>query len=258
MLVLVLLALLWTVPMSLRRQAGLLCVAEVGMCWSAVDVFIFSIVAALTEIQQFSEFIIQDPCGSDIVGGLSIDDLTKKFFNKHGVHDYDPRCLVVQTTLYKGCYALAVAGIAHFAVSEMFYSVAQTAVKDRVAKLLAVEMRRERRQQRRQLKIEAGERPLHLPAGASGSTGGGGGGGGGGNGEKRNADDQSKREAPVLRHDSEPFLDLTYGREAFASDNGEDDEDSESDAEEEDNEEVYHPLAENEEEDDASAGCCLS
>ena len=180
--VVVVLFLLWRMPLSMRRQTELLWVAEVGMCWSAMDVFIFSVVVALTEIQQFSAFIIKNPCGTahfgDGVG--SLDDLTAAFFDRHGIHGWEPTCLVVETQLYKGCYALAVAGVAHFVVSELFFFVAQRAVRERIDRRIRLKSRSTNDQQSLLL---AGASELGLMGGGGdGRDGGGGGGGGGGDG----------------------------------------------------------------------------
>ena len=53
---------LWITPLRLKQQQRLLIFAEVCNAWSALDVFVVSIIAALLEIQQFAAFIVGDAC----------------------------------------------------------------------------------------------------------------------------------------------------------------------------------------------------
>ena len=294
MLVIVLLAVLWRAPLTLRRQAELLWLAEVTMCWSAVDVFIFSVVVALTEIQQFSAFIIEDPCDSPVLpGGQSIDDATAAFFKQHGIKGWDAECLIVETQLYKGCYALGVAGVVHFIVSEMFFFVAQKAVKERI-------------EHRRLLEGKVSERKRLLSGASStgsSSSGRGGGGGLGGdphgflNGdvasEEKDAGESSSRSGGLRNRHARatssdlyaPLLGQRGGNEVLGDgqddgdgDRGEDDEDEEDEEgndeggegedDDDDEEEAmrrttwgalvgFHPMAEGDVQEGASAGCCV-
>jgi hypothetical protein len=50
------------VPLSLKMQQRLFTLAGVCNAWSALDVFVVSIMAALLEIQQFAAFVIGDAC----------------------------------------------------------------------------------------------------------------------------------------------------------------------------------------------------
>jgi hypothetical protein len=50
------------VPLSLKMQQRMFTLVGVCNAWSALDVFVVSIIAALLEIQQFAAFVIGDAC----------------------------------------------------------------------------------------------------------------------------------------------------------------------------------------------------
>jgi hypothetical protein len=54
-----------------------------------VDVFIFSIFAALMQISQFAAFIVEEPCGSPIdgLGGQSLNDVIGALFDARGIDE---------------------------------------------------------------------------------------------------------------------------------------------------------------------------
>jgi len=72
-------------------------VTEVLNAWSAIDVFVISIVAALLEIEQFAQFIIGNRC--DL-----INEILKQYFD--GALKGKDKCFDVQTKLYTGCWLL--------------------------------------------------------------------------------------------------------------------------------------------------------
>lgn len=49
-------------PLTLQRQSQLLTLAEIANAWSAIEVFVLSIIAALFEISTFASFIIGHRC----------------------------------------------------------------------------------------------------------------------------------------------------------------------------------------------------
>ena len=53
----VFLLVLWLVPMTLRDQKIILYVTEMVSSWSALDVFIVSIIASIVQINQFAQFL---------------------------------------------------------------------------------------------------------------------------------------------------------------------------------------------------------
>jgi hypothetical protein len=53
---------LYTIPFSTQSASRMFVLAEVANAWSAMEVFVISVVAALLEIEQFAGFIIGDKC----------------------------------------------------------------------------------------------------------------------------------------------------------------------------------------------------
>ncbi len=53
---------LWIVPLKLKVQKKVFFFAEIAHAWSAGEVFIVSILAALLEIRQFALFMIGNKC----------------------------------------------------------------------------------------------------------------------------------------------------------------------------------------------------
>jgi hypothetical protein len=99
LLLMALLTILWVVPMSLKMQQRLFLFSEVSNAWSAVDVFVVSIVAALLEIQQFAAFIVGDSCDG-------INEWLKE--NMDEELDGDDKCFDVVATLKTVRYALKI------------------------------------------------------------------------------------------------------------------------------------------------------
>ena len=83
---LLILLLLWLAPLTLRRQKQWFVAAEVLNAWSALDVFIVSIIAALLQIRQFAQFIVGGRCDA-------IDALLRKYLPN--ALDGDPVCFDV-------------------------------------------------------------------------------------------------------------------------------------------------------------------
>lgn len=53
---------LFYVPMSLKRQQTVFMIAEITNAWSAVEVFLLSIIASMLELSQFAAFMVGDHC----------------------------------------------------------------------------------------------------------------------------------------------------------------------------------------------------
>jgi hypothetical protein len=123
---------LWTVRMSKRMQRKCFLAAEILNAWSALEVFVFSIIAAILQIQQFVLFIVGDKC--DL-----INRILAEYFDQvlHG----DDQCFDVRATLQPGCWILFLAivflfiarnvvmHLCHIAISEQNEDSDQTAVK---------------------------------------------------------------------------------------------------------------------------------
>mmetsp|Transcript_48867 Transcript_48867/g.95541 ORF Transcript_48867/g.95541 Transcript_48867/m.95541 type:complete len:1422 (+) Transcript_48867:209-4474(+) len=65
------------VPLRAKTQVVLFVAAEVANAWGALEVFVFSMVAALLELSQFAAFIVQDYCSfiNPILGQVMGDQL---------------------------------------------------------------------------------------------------------------------------------------------------------------------------------------
>lgn len=59
---LIVMLIMFLVPLSIKAQSRFFVLAEITNAWSAMEVFVLSVVAALLEIQQFAAFIIGSKC----------------------------------------------------------------------------------------------------------------------------------------------------------------------------------------------------
>ena len=92
-----LLAVLWVVPLSLKRQQRLYVACEVSTSWAALDVFAVGVVAALLEISKFAQFMVGHRC-----------DALNRFLGKHLDRALagDDKCFDVSTELTRGAWVL--------------------------------------------------------------------------------------------------------------------------------------------------------
>ena len=88
---------LWLTPLTVRVQRKVFVVIEVFNAWSAVEVFVISIIAALLEIRQFAAFMVGDKCDQ-------INPILKQYFSDELLGD--DICFDVVATLDKGCWIL--------------------------------------------------------------------------------------------------------------------------------------------------------
>jgi hypothetical protein len=88
---------LWLVPLSRKSQRKIYIVTEILNAWSAIDVFVISIIAALLEISQFAQFIIGDRC--NLINQILADYFSNEL---NGVD----KCFNVVTKLDAGCWLL--------------------------------------------------------------------------------------------------------------------------------------------------------
>lgn len=125
---------LWLFPLSLRVQRNFFVFTETTSAWSAQDVFIFSIVVALTEIHTFASFLVEEPCGSSeaFLGGKSVNDVITEFFKSHDI-DEAHTCMDVTAKLYHGCWALFIGGVIFLVVGQTIMKFARAAIHDRIS-----------------------------------------------------------------------------------------------------------------------------
>jgi hypothetical protein len=115
----ILLLVMWFTPLPLRPRRVLLVAAEVANAWSAMDVFMVSLVAALLEIRQFTSFMIGGRC--DVINRI----IAEYFSQEVGG---DTKCFDVEVQFKEGCW--------YYLVAMLIYTLTATLVM-RVALLAA-------------------------------------------------------------------------------------------------------------------------
>eukprot|EP00038_Savillea_parva_P007040 m.167479 g.167479 ORF g.167479 m.167479 type:complete len:1133 (+) comp12830_c0_seq1:237-3635(+) len=121
---LVILQILWLVPLTETTQWRALVTAEILNAWQSIDVFALAIIASLTEIRQFSKFLIGD----------------KADFLEPFLHEYfdaplqgDDTVFDVIATLDKGCWLLVASTLVQFIVGSAILSLCNTALEQQAA-----------------------------------------------------------------------------------------------------------------------------
>ena len=117
------LIILWFVPMKRKAQKIFYNIAEILNAWSCIDVFVIAILASLTEIGQFTKFIVGDKCDS-------INPFIKKYFSK--TLDGHDTCFEVKTYLEEGCWLFFAAAISFFISSFVILKVCRNALNERL------------------------------------------------------------------------------------------------------------------------------
>jgi len=100
---LVSLLILWHAPLSHMLQRRLFYLTEVLNAWSAIDVLVIAIIAALLEIEQFAQFIIGGRC--DLINEALIALDKGGVGASIGLHGED-QCFDVMASLVTGCWIL--------------------------------------------------------------------------------------------------------------------------------------------------------
>jgi len=59
---LLVLGVLWSFPMTIKQQKKIFVIAEIVNAWSAMEVFVLSLMASVLEIRQFAQFMIGPYC----------------------------------------------------------------------------------------------------------------------------------------------------------------------------------------------------
>lgn len=97
---LVVLIFLWLVPLTRRIQSRIYVACEVLYAWASLDVFVLSLVAAILEIGQFTEFMVGEGCAS-------FDPYIGRFLDEP--LDGHTGCFVVEASLEPGCWVMITA-----------------------------------------------------------------------------------------------------------------------------------------------------
>jgi hypothetical protein len=119
-------AAMFVVPLTTRSASRLYVLAEVANAWSAMEVFVISVVAALLEIEQFAGFIIGDKCDG-------INKILEAFLDKplHG----DDKCFDVVATLGPESWYLFTGAALSSLVSFALLRLGHIALEDRYEKV---------------------------------------------------------------------------------------------------------------------------
>jgi len=125
---LVLLAVLWVVPLSLKLQQRLYVACEVSTSWAALDVFAVGVVAALLEISKFAQFMVGHRC-----------DALNGFLGKHldRALGGDDKCFDVSTELTRGAWVLLPAAFVSGVVGVVLLRKAKAKLDERVERARA-------------------------------------------------------------------------------------------------------------------------
>jgi hypothetical protein len=113
-------------PMTLQRQRSLLVAAEIANAWSAVEVFVLSIVAALLQISTFASFIIADKC--DLINRLAEDLIGGDL-----IPNDDAVCFTVKASVEPNCWYLVVGVLLNSFIISMGLRLAHAAMDERLA-----------------------------------------------------------------------------------------------------------------------------
>jgi hypothetical protein len=88
---------LWVVPLRPKQQAFVFHVVEICRAWSGMEVFVLAVIAALTELEQFAQFLVGSNCDT-------INPILAKYFSD--VLNGNTKCFDVTATLLKGCWLM--------------------------------------------------------------------------------------------------------------------------------------------------------
>ena len=137
---------LWSVPMTLKTSRRLFNLVEIIAAWSALDVFLVSIMAAVLEIGALSQEVISSAFGSiesavcDVLGDLppSVLNALLHAIGLPGL-DLSRGCTLfrVDAVLSDGCWLLLAAVLACEICSHIIVEFADAAIAERMAMLSA-------------------------------------------------------------------------------------------------------------------------
>jgi hypothetical protein len=122
---LLLLIILLVCPMTLSAQRSVLVAAEIANAWSAIEVFVLSIIAALFQISTFASFIIGNRCDM-------INQLLHEFFGE--ALQGDGVCYTVEASVDHNCWYLVAGVFLNSFVVSVVLRVAHCAMDERIAR----------------------------------------------------------------------------------------------------------------------------
>ncbi len=111
---------LWVLPLSRLWQMRLLSVAEVLQAWSALDVFLLTVVASLMELDKFAHFIVDDLCAG-------VNGVLEDYFSGGDLVPGEASCFGVKATMEGGTWMLLAVSIVSMAVGHFVMHVGNRA-----------------------------------------------------------------------------------------------------------------------------------
>lgn len=113
-LYLVTLIVMWVFKMKHVTHERFFVFAEILRAWSAMEVFVLSVIAALTELEQFAQFLVGNRCDF-------INPILSKYFAPF--LDGNTKCFDVTTTLTSGCWIMFVGCLLYIVIGQIVMSL---------------------------------------------------------------------------------------------------------------------------------------
>lgn len=117
----IILVVLWWAPLSNKVQRRLLVSAQVLNAWSALEVFMLSIMAGVLEIQQFAKFIVGTKCDK-------LDEVVAKIPSLADMIPGGVSCFDVKTELKEGFWILLVSVLLSMVMGQLMMARCSTAL----------------------------------------------------------------------------------------------------------------------------------
>jgi Paraquat-inducible protein A len=122
----ILLTILQIKPLTVTVQHSLLVMAEIANAWSAVEVFVLSIVAALLQISTFTAFIVGDRCDQ-------VNALLREYFGGE-ISPGDAVCYKVEASVASDCWFLMVGVLLNSFIVSVVLRFARCAMDERMTR----------------------------------------------------------------------------------------------------------------------------
>jgi hypothetical protein len=155
---LLLLILLLVCPMTLSAQRSVLVAAEISNAWSAIEVFVLSIIAALFQISTFASFIIGSRCDM-------INQLLHELFVE--ALQGDDVCYTVEAYVDHNCWYLVAGVLLNSFVVSVVLRFAHCAMDERIARSQTIQGQTPQHPAANELVVDAtlSQRIFRLPIG---------------------------------------------------------------------------------------------
>jgi hypothetical protein len=122
----ILLTILQIKPLTVTVQHSMLVMAEIANAWSAVEVFVLSIVAALLQISTFTAFIVGDRCDQ-------VNALLREYFGGE-ISPGDAVCYKVEASVASDCWFLVVGVLLNSFIVSVVLRFARCAMDERMTR----------------------------------------------------------------------------------------------------------------------------